>query len=248
MFLRKTRTSKSSLIRLMLIWILLVRKNQKSSVNPRKRRRKKHLLNSILQHLCLHHQLCCQMLLPMLSLTWWMRLLMPIMSLLHELSTNKMFVLALFAVLALVNAAPIVNHKVLNPYDTPGVEVARWSFKSGGRWMVIQEWRSLDGHSRVEVASQIPRACVSFRTVCSAWPKYDFGYLMSPDVYVVTTTVYKRQKYELNSLAFTPEGAQLFYTLVGGYAHERRKLIKEGRREELPNLDACLLYTPTESQ
>ncbi|ACA52176.1 hypothetical protein BatCoVHKU8_gp7 [Miniopterus bat coronavirus HKU8] len=248
MFLRKTRTSKSSLIRLMLIWILLVRKNQKSSVNPRKRRRKKHLLNSTLQHLCLHHQLCCQMLLPMLSLTWWMRLLMPIMSLLHELSTNKMFVLALFAVLAIVNSAPIVNHKVLNPYDTP-----HSGFRGSCEQLALTCRLNVQPdafHAAATTGSpvQIPRACVSFRTVCSAWPKYDFGYLMSPDVYVVTTTPDGRYKYELNSLAFTPEGAQLFYTLVDGYAHERRKLIKEGRREELPNLDAEYIIHPTESQ
>ncbi|AIA62217.1 hypothetical protein ORF7a [BtMf-AlphaCoV/GD2012] len=55
MFLRKTRTSKSSSNRLMLIWTLLVRTNQRSSANLRKRGRKTPLLNSILQHLCSHH-------------------------------------------------------------------------------------------------------------------------------------------------------------------------------------------------
>nr|WCC63206.1 ORF7 protein [Bat Coronavirus MpGD16] len=88
MFLRKTRTSKSSLNRLMLIWTLLVRTNQRSSANLRKRRRKTLLLNSTLQHLCLHHLLCCLILLLKLSLRWLMRLLMLCLSLLHELSTK----------------------------------------------------------------------------------------------------------------------------------------------------------------
>nr|WCC63254.1 ORF7 protein [Bat Coronavirus MsGD16] len=87
MFLRITKTSMSSFHRLMLIWILLVRTNQRSSVNLRKRRRKRPLRNSILQHLCSHHLLCCQMLLLKLSLRWLTRLLMLNLSLLHELST-----------------------------------------------------------------------------------------------------------------------------------------------------------------
>nr|WCC63239.1 ORF7 protein [Bat Coronavirus MsGD16] len=248
MFLRTIRTSLSFSNKLMLIWILLVRTNQRSSANLRKRRRKKPLLNSTLQHLCSHPLLCCQMLFLRLSLRWLMRLLMLCLSLLHELSTNEMLALLLCIISVLtVNSAPI-SHKVLNPYDS-----SVSGFRGSCEQLALTCRLNVNPYAFHAAATTgspvpIPRACVSFRTVCSAWPKYDFGYLMSPDVYVVTTTPDGKYKYELNSLAFTPEGARLFYTLVDGYAHERRKIIKDGHREKLPDLDAEYIIHPTEGQ
>nr|WCC63768.1 ORF7 protein [Bat Coronavirus MsYN20] len=121
MFLRTIRTSLSSSSRLMLIWTLLVRTNQRSSANLRKRRRKKLLLNSTQQHLCLHHLLCCQTLLLRLSLRWLMRLLMLCLSLLHELSTKLIMLAFVVFLAAIVSSFSIpVRHSYLDPNGPNG--------------------------------------------------------------------------------------------------------------------------------
>nr|WCC62128.1 ORF7 protein [Bat Coronavirus MsGD16] len=208
MFLRKTRTSKSSSNRLMLIWTLLVRTNQRSSANLRKRGRKTPLLNSILQHLCSHHLLCCQMLLLKLSLRWLTRLLMLNLSLLHELST-KLIMLALVVFLAaIVSSLSIpVRHNYLDPNGPNG-------FRDG---LLLQCRHSLVWFDFNELA--IPLACMRYMQLLQP----DLGTLFKPEVRVTHfDAAVQRHRIVVDKLerAADADWLHVAYTRLSGFHEE----------------------------
>nr|WCC63270.1 ORF7 protein [Bat Coronavirus MsYN20] len=212
MFLRTIRTSLSSSSRLMLIWTLLVRTNQRSSANLRKRRRKTLLLNSTQQHLCSHHLLCCQMLLLKLSLRWLTRLLMLNLSLLHELST-KLIMLALVVFLAaIVSSFSIpVRHNYLDPNGPNG-------FRDG---LLLQCRHSLVWFDFNELA--IPLACMRYMQLLQP----DLGTLFKPEVRVTHfDAAVQRHRIVVDKLerAADADWLHVAYTRLSGFHEEITRL------------------------
>nr|WCC62097.1 ORF7 protein [Bat Coronavirus MpGD16] len=234
MFLRKTRTSKSSLSRLMLIWILLVRKNQRSSANQRRRRRKKQPSHSTLQRLCLHHQLCCQMLLLKLSLRWLMRLLMLCLSLLHELSIKRclpfafsfLFCLALLLILLIAVMVSMAGLALILVKIRCLLAVQIWILSC---LMLL--------HATPQLMLVIPQTCAAYLRLC----KPNFSDLLAAQLLIAKSQPSGTFKYEFDYKPISADGYIVAVSVMDGFYRESKR--EHGRGGAAAEEDVVRKYT-----